>query len=122
MVGGNYGVSLNNEWLDQRIIRGEVAVTPNKRLTNDLSFDFTPKDDIISALIFEKSQRLSDAFPATYRVAQWMHRTATDMFGRDLDKNGTPSMSKFIDPVTGNFTAAACDPDAMEPDGNSNAN
>jgi hypothetical protein len=122
MIGGNYVVSSDNEWLDQLIVRGEVAVTPNKRLTNDLSFDFTKKDDIISALIFEKYQRLSDAFPATYMVAQWMHRTATDMFGRDLDKNGTPSISKFIDPVTGNFTAAAFDPDAMKPDGNSNAN
>ena len=110
MIGGNYVVTSDNEWLDQLIIRGEVAVTPNKRLTNDLSFNFTKRDDIISALILEKYQRLSDAFPATYMVAQWMHRTATDMFGRDLKKNGTPNIGKFIDKATGNFLPAAFDP------------
>ena len=70
MVGGNYVVNSENEWVDQLIIRGEVAITPNKRLTNDLAFDLTEKTDVVSALILEKYQRFSQAFPATYLVAQ----------------------------------------------------
>lgn len=122
MIGGNYIVSSENEWLDQLIIRGEVAVTPDKRLTNDLSFDFKKVDDVVSALIFEKYQRLSPDFPSTYIVMQWMHRTATDLFGRDLDKMDLADLSTFIDPVTGNFTAAAFDPEAVKPRGTSSAN
>jgi len=124
VVGGNYVVSTEDpdSFFDQLIIRGEVSVTPNKRLTNDLSFNFTHKDDIVSALIFEKYHRISDAFPATYMVAQWMHRTATDMFGRDLDKNGTPELGKFIDSTTGAFKPAAFDNNADDPRGNGNAN
>ena len=122
MVGGNYLVTSDNEWLDQLIIRGEVSWTPNKRLTNDLRFDYTEVDDVVSSLIFEKYQRLSASFPATYMVAQWMHRTSTDLFGRDLDNNDVPDVSTFIDPVTGNFTAAAFDPEAMRPRGTDNAN
>ena len=122
MIGGNYLVTSDNEWLDQLIIRGEVSYTPNKRITNDLSFEFTKVDDVVSSLIFEKYQRLSASFPATYMVAQWMHRTSTDLFGRDLDKNDTPDISTFIDPVTGNFTAAAFDPQAIRPRGTDNAN
>jgi hypothetical protein len=122
MVGGNYVVTSENEYLDQLIVRGEVAVTPNKRLTNSLDFDYTEVDDVVSALIFEKYQRFSDAFPATYMVFQWMHRTSTDLFGRDLDNNNTPGIDTFVDPVTGNFTAAAFDPEAMKPRGSSSAN
>jgi len=123
MVGGNYIVTMDdpNSLLDQLIIRGEVAVTPNKRLMNDLSFDFKEVDDIISALIFEKYHRISDAFPATYFVFQWMHRTATDLFGRDLDKFGLAPESAFIG-ANGNFTAAAFDPQMMTPEGRSSAN
>lgn len=124
MVGGNYIITMDdpNSIFDQMIIRGEVAVTPNKRLTNDLALDYTKVDDVVSALILEKYHRISDAFPATYFVAQWMHRTSTDLFGRDLDNNDTPDIGKFIDPITGEFTAAALDPAAAAPRGTSNAN
>lgn len=124
MAGGNYIITTDdpNSIFDQMIIRGEVSVTPNKRLTSNLSFDFRETDDVVSALILEKYHRISDAFPATYMVAQWMHRTATDLFGRDLMNNGGPSIGKFIDKNTGAFLPAAFDPDAMRPDGNSNAN
>ncbi|MEQ8659427.1 MAG: DUF1302 family protein, partial [Gammaproteobacteria bacterium] len=124
MVGGNYIINTDDpeSFFDQMIIRGEVSVTPNKQLTNDLRFELTETDDVVSALILEKYHRISDAFPATYMVAQWMHRTATDLFGRDLSKNGGPDIGKFINQQTGAFTAAAFDPDAIVPDGNSNAN
>ena len=121
MLGGNYLVTSDNEWLDQLIIRGEVAFTPNKKLTNDLRFEANEVDDWVSSLIFEKYQRLSASFPATYMVAQWMHRTSTDLFGRDLDKFDTPGIDTFID-ANGNFTAAAFDPEAMKPRGTDNAN
>ena len=107
--------------LDQLIIRGEVSVTPNKRITNDLSFNYTKVDDIVSAMILEKYMRFSDAFPATYMVFQWMHRTSTDMFGRDLDKNNAPGIENFIDSKTGNFKPAAFEPGAMAPRGSDNA-
>ncbi|MBX9605126.1 MAG: DUF1302 family protein [Gammaproteobacteria bacterium] len=121
MVGGNYVVESDNDLLDQLIIRGEVSVTPNKRITNDLSFDYTKVDDVVSALILEKYYRFSDAFPATYMVFQWMHRTSTDLFGRDLDKNGTKDIEHFIDGETGYFKPAAFDPEEMKPEGNANA-
>ena len=121
MAGGNYVVESDNEILDQLIIRGEVSVTPNKRITNDLSFNYTKVDDIVSAMILEKYMRFSDAFPATYMVFQWMHRTSTDMFGRDLDKNNAPGIENFIDSKTGNFKPAAFEPGAMAPRGSDNA-
>jgi hypothetical protein len=124
MAGGNYIITTDDpeSFFDQMIIRGEVSVTPNKRLTSNLSFNFRETDDVVSALILEKYHRISDAFPATYMVAQWMHRTATDLFGRDLMNNGGPSIGKFIDKNTGAFLPAAFDPEAMRPEGNSNAN
>ena len=117
MVGGNYVVNSENPLLDQLIIRGEVSVTPNKRITNDLTFNYKKVDDIVAAMILEKYYRFSEAFPATYFVFQWMHRTETDLFGRDLDKNNTPGIGTFIDAKTGAFKPAAFDPEAMKPRG-----
>ena len=54
LVGGNYVVQSENPLLDQLIIRGEVSITPNKRLTNDLSFQYTEVTDVVSAMILEK--------------------------------------------------------------------
>jgi len=121
MAGGNYVVNSENELLDQLIIRGEVSVTPNKRITHDLEFKYKQVDDIVSAMILEKYYRFSDSFPATYMVFQWMHRTATDLFGRDLDNNNTPDIGKFIDSKTGQFKPAAFEPGAMDPKGSDNA-
>jgi len=121
MVGGNYVVESENELLDQLIIRGEVSVTPNKRLTTDLSWDYKEVTDVVSALILEKYMRFSEAFPATYMVFQWMHRTSTDMFGRDLDKNNMPTIGHFIDSKTGAFKPAAFDPEELKPRGSDNA-
>ena len=117
MVGGNYVVNSANPLLDQLIIRGEVSVTPNKRITNDLTFNYKKVDDIVSAMILEKYYRFSEAFPATYFVFQWMHRTETDLFGRDLDKNNTRGIGTFIDSKTGQFKPAAFDPEMMKPRG-----
>ena len=117
MVGGNYVVNSEIPLLDQLIIRGELSVTPNKRITNNLEFRYKEVDDIVSAMILEKYYRFSEAFPATYMVFQWMHRTETDLFGRDLDNNNTPGIENFIDGKTGQFLPAAFDPEAMKPKG-----
>jgi len=124
MIGGNYIVTTDSaeSIFDQLIIRGEVNYTPNKALTNDLSFNFSEQDDIVSSFILEKYHRFSYAFPATYMVFQWMHRTATDMFGRDLDKNNTRGISDFIDSTTGAFTQCAFDNACDNPQGSSSAN
>ena len=121
MAGANYVVNSENPLLDQLIIRGEISVTPNKRITNDLEFHYKKVDDIVSAMILEKYYRISEAFPATYFVFQWMHRTETDLFGRDLDKNDSPDIGTFIDAKTGNFKPAAFDPQAMKPRGSNMA-
>lgn len=77
---------------DQLIVRFEGSYTPNKTLTNPtLDQNFLKKNDLNTALILEKYQKFSADIPATYMVLQWMHRTATDIFGRSLTGyNNTP--------------------------------
>ena len=125
VIGGNYVVNADaDSFFDQLIIRGEVSYTHDKKMTDlGLSFDPTEKDDIVSALIFEKYHRISSAFPATYMVAQWMHRTATDMFGRDLAGNGgAKDLGAYIDKTTGRFNDKARTFNGAKPVGNDNAN
>ena len=125
VLGGNYVVNADaDSFFDQLIIRGEVSYTHDKKLTDlGLSFDPTEKDDIVSALVFEKYHRISDAFPATYMVAQWMHRTATDMFGRDLAGNGgAKDIGAYVDKATGRFNDKARQFNGAKPVGNDNAN
>lgn len=120
-VGGNYIINSENEWLDQLIVRGEVAVTPDKKFTDlGLSKNFIEETEVVSALILEKYQRFSDAFPATYLVAQWMHRTSSDIFGRHLSGMEAPDLYEFLeaDGVTLKGNAL----DDYEPDGQDNAN
>lgn len=120
-VGGNYIVNSENEWLDQLIIRGEVAVTPDKAFTDTgLSKNFIRETEVVSALILEKYQRLSDAFPATYMVAQWMHRTSSDLFGRHLSGMEAPDLYSFLEPDGVTFKQTALDD--YKPDGQDNAN
>jgi hypothetical protein len=125
VIGGNYVVNASaDSFFDQLIIRGEVSYTHDKKMTDlGLSFEPTEKDDIVSALIFEKYHRISSAFPATYMVAQWMHRTATDMFGRDLAGNGgAKDLGAYINKTTGRFNDKARTFNGAKPVGNSNAN
>ena len=71
--------------LDQLIINLETSYTPSRIYTApSLGKGFLPQNDWISALVMEKYYRFTDAFPATYFVAQYMHRTRDDLFGRSL--------------------------------------
>ncbi len=75
--------------LDQLIINLEATYTPNRIFTSpDLDVGFLRKNDIVTALVLEKWQRFSQAFPATYLVFQYMHRTNSDLFGRSLQGYG----------------------------------
>ena len=72
--------------LDQLIGRFEMSYTPNKKFTNPtLSQDYIQKNETQFAFIFEKYHKFSNDVPATYVVAQWLHKSASDLFGRALE-------------------------------------
>lgn len=74
-----------DSFTDQLIGRFELSYTPNKKFTNPtLSRDYIVKDETNFAFIFEKYHKFSQALPATYMVFQWMHKSASDLFGRSL--------------------------------------
>jgi len=75
--------------LDQLIINVEGSYTPARVYTSPtLGKDFQHSNDYVGALVMEKYYRFSDAFPATYFVLQYMHRTRDDLFGRSLKGYG----------------------------------
>ena len=72
--------------LDQLIGRFELSYTPNKKFTNPtLSQNYIEKNETQFAFIFEKYHKFSNQVPATYMVAQWLHKSASDLFGRALE-------------------------------------
>lgn len=123
-IGGNYIFTAEQgSWLDQLLVRGEVSVTPNKKFTNpSLSASFIEETEVVSALILEKYQRFSVDLPAAYMVAQWMHRTESDLFGRHLSGNENRGFWPHLDPATGVLDAAATVAGSGQPDGQSSAN
>ncbi len=78
--------------MDQLIGRFEVSYTPNKLFTNPtLSQEYIKRNETTFAFITEKYHKFSSEVPATYFVLQWMHKSASDIFGRALDGgNNTP--------------------------------
>ncbi len=91
-----YGVGFNymfysepDSLLDQLLVRFEMTYTPNKVFTHpSLRKEFLVKDEWATSLVFEKYQRFSAAFPATFMSLQWLHKTESDLFGRHLSGNG----------------------------------
>jgi len=95
IFGGSVNYIFEGEpdsFLDQLIGRFEFSYTPNKRFTNPtLSQKYIEKDETQFAFIFEKYHKFSPSFPATYFVAQWLHKSASDIFGRSLEgSDNTP--------------------------------
>ena len=89
IFGASFNYIVESEpgsWLDQLIIRGEVSYTPDKVFTGlGLRGDgYIVSDEVSSALILEKYHNVFPVLPATYLVAQWMHKTDSDLFGRNL--------------------------------------
>ena len=123
-LGGNYITHTEDaaSFWDSIIVRGEVAVTPDKQFTDlGLSRDYIEGTEIISALILEKFHRFSESFPATYMVWQWMHREESDLFGRHLSGTESVPFSTFVDASTGDLTPAAFVDGAASPKGSSAA-
>jgi hypothetical protein len=85
-----YGIGLNymfyaepDSLLDQLIVRFEATYTPDREFTDRaLALEPTETDEWATSLIFEKYQRFSENFPATYMVLQWLHKSESDLFGR----------------------------------------
>ncbi|MEM8660197.1 MAG: DUF1302 family protein [Pseudomonadota bacterium] len=88
--GANYiFFSTPDSLLDQLIVRFEMTYTPDKVFTApNLAADYVESDEWVTALVFEKYHRFSEAFPATYMVLQWLHKTESDLAGRYLDGYG----------------------------------
>ncbi len=84
--GMNYMFSADPEsFLDQLIVRFEATYTPDKQFTNSsMSIHPIEADEVAASLVIEKYHRFSEAFPATYMVFQWLHKSESDMFGRHL--------------------------------------
>ncbi|MCE9650262.1 MAG: hypothetical protein K8R18_11635 [Parvibaculum sp.] len=91
-LGANYVFSGEPDTLfDQLVMRGEVALTPNKVFTSpDLNRDYVKKDEYTASLVFEKYHRFSQSqsWPATFIVAEYMYKSESDMFGRLLEGMG----------------------------------
>jgi len=105
-LGTSYVTEGNpGSWLDQLIINVEAMYTPDRSYTNpSLSQQFLKKNELVTAVVMEKYQSIVKSLPATYVVAQWMHRTRSDLLGRSLDGQGgdadnTPSGKSGYDAV-----------------------
>lgn len=123
MLGGNYIFSgAQGGFLDQLIVRGEVSVTPDKQFTStSLSRNFIKETEVVSALIVEKYHNFSAEFPAAYMVAQWMHRTESDLFGRHLSGNENRGFQRYVDPATGAISTDAQLAGTAQPTGQDSA-
>lgn len=73
-----------DSFLDQLIGRFEFSYTPNKKFTNPTLGDYIEANEYQYAFIFEKYHKFVSSFPATYFVAQWLHKQRSDIFGRYL--------------------------------------
>lgn len=83
-----------NSLFDQLVLRIEATLALGRKFTNlTLSRDYIEEDEFVSNVSFEKYHRFSQAFPSTYFVLQWMHKSESDMLGRHVsgfDNDGVP--------------------------------
>ena len=91
-LGGGLSYVINGEpgsLLDQLIVNFEALYTPDRTFTDpSLRRAFLEQSEFTTALVVEKYQRFFTAVPATYMVAQWLHKTRSDLFGRSLRGQG----------------------------------
>ncbi len=96
-LGGSYVTEAEpgSVW-DQIVINVEGSYTPNRTFTSTaLSRNYPRKDSIVGALVLEKYHRFTPAFPATYFVLQYEHRTKDDLFGRLLSGYGATDAGTY---------------------------
>ncbi|TAL05263.1 MAG: DUF1302 family protein, partial [Porticoccaceae bacterium] len=88
-AGGNYiFYSTPDSLLDQLVVRFEGTWTPSKQWSDNVARETGTSDEYNTALAFEKYQRFSQNFPATFFSLQWMHKSAIDFVGRPLKNIG----------------------------------
>jgi len=89
--GMNYMVNAEQgTFLDQLMLRFEATFTPDKKFTNStMTIDHIEADEFAASFVVEKYHRFSDAFPATYMVFEWLHKSESDMLGRHLSGYGS---------------------------------
>ncbi|MFL2946530.1 MAG: DUF1302 family protein [Parvibaculales bacterium] len=79
-----------DSFTDQLILGVEATFTQDRQFTApSLSQTKIEEDEFSSVVSLEKYHKFSAKFPATYLVAQWMHKSESDMFGRHLSGNGS---------------------------------
>lgn len=74
--------------LDQLVVRFEASLTPDKKFSNNLRTHFREEDEVLTSFVLEKYHRISDTFPATFFLFEWMHRSESDLLGRHLSGIG----------------------------------
>ena len=77
--------------LDQLVLRTEFTYAFDRKFTN-IGLDREPieEDEFVSNIALEKYHRFSAAFPATYFVLQWMHKSESDLLGRHVSGLNNP--------------------------------
>lgn len=79
-----------DSFTDQLILGVETTYAQDRQFTSpSLSQAKIVEDEFTSVVSLEKYHKFSAAFPATYIVGQWMHKSESDMFGRHLSGNGS---------------------------------
>ena len=97
-----------DSFTDQLILGVEATYTQDRLFTNpSLSQTKLEEDEFSSVVSLEKYHKFSSKFPATYLVAQWMHKTESDMFGRHLSGNGSDSTYGGVPTGDDDFNAVA---------------
>ena len=97
-----------DSFLDQLILGVEATYTKDRNFTSpSLSQQKIVEDEFTSVVSLEKYHKFSAKFPATYMVAQWMHKTESDMFGRHLSGNGSDSTTGGVPTGDDDFNAIA---------------
>lgn len=89
-LGGSFvtEADIDSFW-DQIILNLEVQYTPERRYTQrDLGKDGLKSDEYIITAVAEKWHRWTAKFPAAYLVAQYMHRSESDLVGIHLSGYG----------------------------------
>ena len=93
---------------DQLILGVEATYTKDRNFTSpSLSQAKIVEDEFTSVVSLEKYHKFSSKFPATYMVAQWMHKSESDMFGRHLSGNGSPYETGGVPTGDDQFNAVA---------------
>ena len=97
-----------DSFTDQLILGVEATYTKDRNFTSpSLTQEKIVEDEYSTVVSLEKYHKFSAKFPATYLVAQWMHKSESDMFGRHLSGNGSDSSVGGVPTGDDQFNAVA---------------